>query len=603
MKSFILKNLSLLERSEKIEFVQIFCLMILVSLIEVVGILSIMPFMAVLSDPGIISTNKYLNYFYEYFNFKDHAEYLFSLGLTILVIIIFGNCTKALMTWRSLRFCYMQNFRLSKRLFELYLKKPYFYFLQTNSADISSNILTEVSHYVNGILMMVLRLFSSILTTIFIVAMLMVLNPTVVVGTVIIMAAAYYLVYILVKDRLETVGEQRYSHSMRRYKLINEALHGIKQVKLHGKEGGYVNAYATAAVHYSRALTLQGVVSQMPRFFMETVAFGLVIGLAVYLLAVNNSVASLLPFMAVYVFAGYRLIPALQQIFASTTSIRFHRSTLESYYQILKENEHITTKENICHKDVEALPLRKTLKLENASFCYEGAPDNLVDNLNLEIQNGATIGFVGATGSGKTTIIDMLIGLLPLKTGSLTIDGMKIDYTNLPCWQKTIGYVSQSIYLIDANVIENIAFGIPAEEIDLNRVKEVAVQAQIDQFIKSELPDQYETMLGENGIRLSGGQKQRIGLARSLYTNPSVLILDEATSALDGETERKVLNSIQKLSPNKTIIMIAHRLNTLRDCDCIYIIDKGDITGIGSYDELIKNNESFKILAGNHHAY
>jgi ABC-type multidrug transport system fused ATPase/permease subunit len=309
----------------------------------------------------------------------------------------------------------------------------------------------------------------------------------------------------------------------------------------------------------------------------------------------NNDFQQIIPTMGLYLLASYRLVPALQQIYQDMTMIKSTRPVLDAIYKDLVDCQTESHRTNTPRSAI--LQLKEYIEFCNVSFQYPKAKEPVIRDFNLTIRLNTTIGFVGTTGSGKTTTVDILLGLLNPLQGVLRVDGVEINKNNLPMWQANIGYVSQHIYLSDDTVARNIAFGVPDNEIDHQTIKQVARLANIHDFIANELPSGYETEVGERGVRLSGGQRQRIGIARALYYNPSVLVLDEATSALDGITEDTVLDAIHNLAHKKTIIIIAHRLSTVKECDMVYMMEQGRIVAQGTYQELIGTNQQFRDMA------
>jgi ABC-type multidrug transport system fused ATPase/permease subunit len=314
------------------------------------------------------------------------------------------------------------------------------------------------------------------------------------------------------------------------------------------------------------------------------------------MLGTGDQVEDFLPLITVYAFGGYRLLPALQKVFSAITKIRYNLPIVEilhhDYYSLPETGEKPESQ-----RRPEALSFTRTIELENIRFRYPNTEEDVIKNQSLSIRANTSVGFVGPTGCGKTTTIDIILGLLEAQSGSLRVDSREITAKNRSNWQANLGYVPQSIFLVDDSIRKNIAFGIAENEIDEESVIKAAQVANLHDFIMNDLDRGYETMVGERGVRLSGGQKQRIGIARAVYHDPSVLILDEATSALDGLTENAIMDAIHNLSHKKTILMIAHRLTTVRECDEIFIMEKGVIVDRGTYDELIQRNESFRKMA------
>jgi len=315
-----------------------------------------------------------------------------------------------------------------------------------------------------------------------------------------------------------------------------------------------------------------------------------------YMVIITKDYQQIVPLVGLYALAAYRLMPALQQIFQDLTSVRFSRCALDVIYNDFTQCAY-KQRESISPQTQQSLPFSKSIEFRKMTFQYSKAPKPIIEDFDLLINANTTIGLVGATGAGKTTIIDILLGLLTPRKGGIFVDGVKVTEENIRSWQKNLGYVPQHIYLCDDTVKRNIAFGVPDNEIDGQAVRGAAILANIHDFVEKELPQQYETLVGERGIRLSGGQRQRIGIARTLYHNPSVIVFDEATSALDGITEDTILEAIHHLAHKKTIVIIAHRLGTVKECDIIYLLEQGRIVDQGTYDQLLANNQQFRKMA------
>jgi ATP-binding cassette subfamily C protein len=362
----------------------------------------------------------------------------------------------------------------------------------------------------------------------------------------------------------------------------------------------FFQQYASSSGTFARLNVFASVIGQLPYYIMEAVVFGGLLLFVVISLHGGENVATIIPLVSLYAFAGKRMMPALQIIYFSVTQIYYSQAILDKVYQDMIEGnllgEPILFSSKPTSEEEVAITFQRELSLKDISFAYADNGKNVIDSLSLDIPKGSVIGFVGATGSGKTTLVDILLGLLIPQSGSILVDDIPLNRSNLHAWQRNIGYVPQEIYLSDDTLRKNIAFGVPDKDIDDNRVSRAARMAALDAFVNS-LPQRYHTIIGERGVRLSGGQRQRIGLARALYRNPEVLVLDEATSALDGHTEERVLEAIRRASESRTVIMIAHRLNTLKDCDTIYMMEEGRFTASGTYDDLLRENRKFMDMA------
>lgn len=384
----------------------------------------------------------------------------------------------------------------------------------------------------------------------------------------------------------------------RRFKIASEAFGGIKAVKLMGSEDTFVQRYSAYSFQYAKHNATAEVLSALPLYALETVAFGGIILIVLYLLATRGDLAQVLPLAGLFTFAGYRMMPAMQQIYSGAIQLRFNLAVLDTLHEALQVG--VATTERRDSRDIEPLPFKDKLELHAITFRYPRTAEPVIRDLSLTIKAGSSVAFAGKTGSGKTTISDIILGLLPVDGGSMRVDGVEIGSENLRRWQRNLGYVPQDIYLQDDTIAANIAFGMADKEVDMAAVERAARIANIHDFIVGELPQGYESMIGERGVRLSGGERQRVGIARALYHDPAVLVLDEATSALDGATERMVFAAIENIARVKTLIIIAHRLTTVRKCDVVYVIDDGRIIARGTYGELMESNAKFREMARAH---
>ncbi len=600
MKSTFKKILKLLTRRERKRLYILFGAMTVSALIEVAGIASIVPFISLITNPALIDDNRFLNWFYTTLNFQSPDRFLIFSGILVLVLLIVSNMVVLLTMWGTARFINMRDFTISRRLLSRYLHQPYVFFLNKNTSELGKNILTEVEHFTVGVMMPLLRLLSRGIVVLFIFVVLMIAEPFLTLGVMAILGGAYIFIYKIVKKKLHNIGKKNFESNAQRFKSVNEAFGSIKQLKLLRCEDFFIESYSKPSHERARNNSTYQIVSEIPRYVMEIVAIGGMVSVVVYLLASGIEIQGALPTIGLFAFAAYRIMPALQSIFMSVAAMRYYVPTLEALHDDMYSFEHKSYSTTNFKKKFSSIDIKKELKLEKITFHYPGARTPVINNLNIKIDTNTSIAFVGKTGAGKTTIADIILGLLRPDSGRLLIDGVEITDANLPGWQMNLGYIPQDIYLQDDTVARNIAFGIPAEKIDIDIVKDAAQIANIHNFVMEELPNKYQTMVGERGIRLSGGQRQRIGIARAIYHNPEVLVLDEATSALDGLTEKEVFEAIDNISRTKTLIIIAHRLTTVKGCDVIYVLKEGKIVGQGKYKELMESNEEFQSIAQAH---
>ena len=592
MGKLIMKIWNLLTGYEKRRATLLLILILVMALLDTLGVASILPFIAVLSNPDLINTNVYLNSLFKasnIFGVTNIQEFLFTLGIFVFLFLVFSLAFKALTIYAQERFVKMREYSLGLRLVEGYLKQPYSWFLSRHSADLGKNILSEVGEVTVKAISPLINLIANFLISFLILSLLIIANPLLALIVGCTLGLSYGLIYFLLRHYLNEIGKNRFNSNHLRYTKINEAFSAAKEVKILGLEDNYINLFSNPAKAYAESNTTLSIIEKLPRYALEAIAFGGIILVILYLMSLTGEFNKTLPIVSLYAFAGYRLMPALQQMYQSLSVIRFSGPIVNSLNNDLNNIKTYNSK-----KDDGILNLNKSIDLKNIEYNYPNSSLSALKGININIPSKSTIGLVGKTGSGKTTTADIILGLLEPQKGSLEVDGEIIKDHNIRLWQKSIGYVPQNIFLSDSSVAENVAFGVEAKNINQDALERACKIANINEFILKELPDQYQTTIGERGVRLSGGQRQRIGIARALYRNPQILVLDEATSSLDNQTEQAVIDAINNLNKNVTIIMIAHRLTTVKKCDKIYLFEKGKIIDVGDFDYLKKNYNFFK---------
>jgi ABC-type multidrug transport system fused ATPase/permease subunit len=492
-------------------------------------------------------------------------------------------------------------YTLARRLLARYMASPYTFFLSRNTAELSNNVISEVHRVVSGVVSPLTDIVSSALVTATILTLLVVVDPVVALAIIGVLGGSYSAVYVAARRTLSTISRQQVEANRQKHRAAIEALSGIKDLKVLGRELTFLHRFVLHAERHGQNNVSAGVIAQLPRFALEIIAFGGILLAVLYFLGQGHGAVEMVPLLALYAFAGYRLLPAMQQLFAAVTNLRFSFASLDAVHADLTEAEQVpTAAEDVLSARAAArpLPFAKLLELRDVWCHYDGAAEPSLRGLDLRIAANSSVGLVGPTGCGKTTTVDVILGLLAPSRGQLLVDGVPLAESTLAAWHKSLGYVPQSIYISDDTITRNIALGIPDDQLDMESVRRAARTANLAEFVESDLPNGYETRIGERGIRLSGGQRQRIGIARALYHDPPILILDEATSALDGITEEAVMDAVRNLSRQKTIILIAHRLTTVKDCDVIYQLEKGAIVARGTFDELMRDSRWFRQAAG-----
>ncbi|XWN31279.1 MAG: ABC transporter ATP-binding protein [Devosia sp.] len=555
---------------------------------------SVMPFLSVLADPERIRAVPALSWAYDAGGFTSDYAFLAALGAGSLVIIIIASAIQILRTWAVSRFAMMRMHTISYRLLTAYLRQPYAFFLNRHSGEMGTQILAESQQVVNLFFRPATEVVAAVLTVIAVVGLLLWVNTTVALSAFVVLGGLFGGAFLLARRTITHQGQVRATANKMRYRLAGEALGGIKDIKLLGREAAYIDQYRVPSERMARSVVIAHVLGAVPRYVVQAVGFGGIVILCLVLLdpeelASGAALGEILPLLGVFAFAGQRLLPELSRIYNGLTQLTYGKAAVETVHRDL-----VGAAGGVLPRTVPLpLGLRRELVLQDVSYRYPNAERAGLAGLSLAIRAGEKVGVVGSTGAGKTTFADVILGLLAPSDGQLVADGTTITDANLRAWQQTVGYVPQNIFLTDSSVAANIALGISEGDIDRERVRYAARIAQIDGFVTNTLAKGYDTLVGERGVRLSGGQRQRIGIARALYHDADLIVFDEATSALDNLTEAEVMAAIDGLPGDKTVVMIAHRLSTVRQCDRILLLEAGRVAGIGSWHELEAKNTSF----------
>lgn len=553
---------------DKRKVIYVFILVMGMAFIESAGVISIMPFLAVLSNPNVVESNSYLKQLYDFTGAANKQNFILYLGFLSLFVVICSTIFKIVTQYAVNRFASLQRHYFSTRLLKTYLQQNYEFFIQRNSATLVKNILSEVDQLIWTMILPALSLMSYGVVLLSMVGILLLYDPFMAIATAFVLGLFYASIYMLVRKKLTQIGQEFTQANKERYQTCQEALAGIKDVMINNAEHGYIKQFEESSRVFARHIATRETLGQVPLNVIETVGYGCLIGLAMLLVVSGKAVSHILPVLGLYGFAAYRMLPAAQNMYRAISQIKFSEQVLS----VLKP-EFALEKDELKHIEKDStqyLQFEHSIRLENISFAYPNRIESpILNNFSLEVKKNASLGIVGKSGSGKSTLMDIMLGLLFPQQGKVYIDDVELTADNITQWRDLVGYVPQNIYLADKSIAENIAFGVAKIDIDLKRVEFVARQAQIDDFIQSQLPLGYNTLVGERGVMLSGGQRQRIGIARALYKNPQVLFMDEATSALDTETEQAVNEAIQNLNGKMTMVIIAHRESAVAQCNQI----------------------------------
>ncbi|KUG23938.1 phospholipid-lipopolysaccharide abc transporter [hydrocarbon metagenome] len=504
------------------------------------------------------------------------------------------NVFFSVLVYLKTRIIYNEQVRLGNRLFNAYMKANYTFFLNRNSAELLRNVNNETRLVISDVIMPLMQIIMDGLVLLMIVILLLKVEPVISLLTFIVLGIVSFLFIRFTNKKNKSYGKEAQQHRRRMNKTVLEGISSIKDVKVMGRENSFLERYKLSAARTAISLRYKQALNQLPKPFMETVAVTGMLLIALMFVASGRNVASLIPVLTLFGAATIRLLPIFKTVVSAYTDIRYNIYAIDPVYDDLRLlerniNKHPGKEEKI---NIDPYPFFSRIVFKNVSYRYPQGSAEAIDDVNLEIPKGSVMGLVGHSGAGKTTIVDILLGLFEPQQGKVLVDDQDI-FSDVRRWQMNVGYIPQLIHLSDDTIRRNIAFGLPDDEIDDVKIKQAMLAAQLESLIQ-ELPEGLDTIVGERGIRLSGGQRQRIGIARALYNNPQVLIMDEATSALDNITEKSVIDAIERLRGDRTIIMIAHRLTTVQNCDIVYLMSQGKILDYGNYDHLLKSSSEFR---------
>ncbi len=556
--------------------------MVIASLGEVISIGAVLPFLGVLVDPQKVFDSELASPIIKFLNINNADDFLFPLTLVFVIAAIISGMMRILLLWAQTRFGHAIGADLSFKIYRNTLYQNYSVHLSRNSSEIIAGITEKANGVVGQIILPLLVLSSSLLLMIAIMVTLLSIDPIVALSAFICFGMIYSIIILATKRRLYINGKRISSLLSKRLKALHEGLGGIRDVILDGSQSTYASIYRSADIPLRHAQASNQVIAGSPRFGIEALGMVLIAVLAYSLVKSGGGIGNAIPVLGALAIGAQRMLPVLQQGYSSWSNIKGSEVVLNDALELLEQplqNNEIETG--------DIISFNKYIEFKNLYFRYSPDGPWVLRDLDLKIKKGSKIGFIGATGSGKTTLLDIIMGLLEGSSGKFLIDDTIINNNNRCSWRANIAHVPQSIYLSDSTIAENIAFGIPLEKINIKRVKIAAKMAQISETIEG-WSSQYDMTVGERGVRLSGGQRQRIGIARAIYKKANVIVFDEATSALDNMTERAVMDSIDKISRDITILIIAHRLTSLSGCDIIMQLQNGRIIKKGSYHEMVK---------------
>lgn len=579
IKIFKKMNL-LLDAKQKRKMILIVFLMLIGGVLESLSISVVIPVVSVLIDPLAIEKNALFSAIYKILGLKSVTQFAIIMMLALIGAFVLKNLFLFLQNVVQLKFVYNNQFATSRRMMISFMKRPYEYYLNADTAVIQRSITADVNN-MYGLILNVLQLISEGVVFLCLVAVLLVVDAQMIMVVSILLVSVLVLIKVVLKPILIDAGQQNQDYYSSLFKWIEQSVMGIKEIKIANKEQYFINEYAKCGYGYVHAVQNYNLFNSTPRLLIETVCIA---GLVIYILIImlqGATVTEMLPQLTTFGLAAMRLIPSANRINNHLNNISY----FEPFFMGVSDNlQNDINDVNVVYDEeaykqkrrVEKLEVKQSIVLEDITYKYPNSEQLIFEHADMKIPIGSAVGIVGSSGSGKTTVVDILLGLLELQTGTIYADGVDVK-EHYEEWLKNIGYIPQTIFMLDSTIRKNVAFGIPDEEIDDEKVWAALREAQLDEFVKS-LPEGLDTGIGERGIRLSGGQRQRIGIARALFEDPEVLVLDEATSALDNDTEAAIMESINRLHGKKTLIIIAHRLQTIEKCDIVYRVENGKVS-------------------------
>jgi ABC-type multidrug transport system fused ATPase/permease subunit len=572
------------------QFALLLVLMILASFAEILSIGAVLPFLAILTDPGRVFVHPSAQVLVHALAITEPKQLLLPLTIAFGVAALIAGAMRLMLLWASTRLTYAAGADLSTKIYRGTLYQPYAVHVARNSSEIIDGISTKTNNAIY-LITVTLNLISSMVMLTAILAALLSVNPAIALAAFGGFGLIYIVIIALTRKRLLLNSQTVARESSQVIKSLQEGLGGIRDVLIDGSQAAYCQIYRKADQPLRRAQGNNAFINYGPRYAMEALGMVLIAALAYALAQQVDGIAKAIPVLGALALGAQRLLPVLQQAYGAWASIQGGQASLQDTLDLLDQ----PLPDYVDHPDVNPLPFQQQIAFKQVSFRYSAQSPWILKNINFRIPRGGRIGFIGTTGSGKSTLLDIVMGLLQPTEGMLEIDNRAVESSNCRAWQAHIAHVPQAIYLADSTIEENIAFGVPKDQIDHKRVRQAAQQAQIADSIES-WSKQYQTFVGERGVRLSGGQRQRIGIARALYKQADVIIFDEATSALDNETEQAVMQSIEGLSKDLTLLIIAHRLTTLKNCTQIVELGEGGIQRAGTYKEIVSSATQHETL-------
>jgi len=593
----IIQVLLLFNKRDKVKLFGVFLLMLSGGLLEMLGVGLIFPFMSLITKPELIEENMIVNYLYKTLSISSHANLVILMGILLIMVIILKNIYALISIYIQQIFLISKRIDFTNRMFLGYMQKPYEFHLNSNSAMLLRD-LNSVDHVFQSMLIPFFGLLMEIIVILFLLSLLFYSDIYITLGAIIFIGIPALGIHFYLSPKIQKIGREVFDYIGITSKILLESLGGVKEIKILGRESFFSKGLVDNSIILNRYRLDQFVFSQAPNLIIEVIIISSIVIVVIITLLQGKVIIDMLPILTLFAATAIRLRVSVSKMISGFQQIDFSKvlgDTIILQLKQFKDQKEERDLEMLTDKLKYKTGFKSNLTLNNISFYYKGAKKDAVKNISLSIMKGQSVAFVGSTGAGKSTLVDIILGLLIPQQGQILIDDCKLEKCRSQ-WLRNIGYVPQSIYLTDDNLRNNIAFGIPEGLIDDDAVQKAISSAQLESFV-NHLPKGLDTIVGERGARVSGGEKQRVAIARALYHDPDVLIFDEATSSLDSETESEIVDAIERLAGKRTIITIAHRLSTIKNHDCIYYLKEGRIKNFGKYDDLIAMNSTFRSMA------
>ncbi len=589
MRNLLSKINYIFDKKQKLQSVLLCIGLFVGALLELVGVSFITQLVTLISNPKKIHSNEIMQYCYDFFNMTSDRQFFLFVVIALIFVYLIKNLYLLWINYVQYTFVFNNQLRLSGRLIDCYLKKPYTYHLDNNSAEMVRNVMLDSERFFQMLLSIFLTL-SEILVSALLCVFLLIVDPVITISVVAILAVFTGLYLILFKGKAKKYGKTNQIYDGKMHQSINQALGAVKDIKILHREKYFADSFLAYGKKKMTAVRNNNVLGQFPKYLIETVCIGTVLLVLVFKIYKGEDLNTMIPQLAAFAIAAFKLLPSVSKINNYANLIVFLKPSVDLIYRDIKDTEDMVNYEiadesgNIIEINDDGSQNKDTcyvadkISINNIVYRYPHTDRDVLNGISFEIPLGKSIGFIGESGSGKSTLADVILGILTPTSGTVMYGNMDVHKHPLK-WSKKLAYIPQSIFLCDDTIRNNVAFGIDEDKIDDEKVWKALREAQLEQFVKSQ-PDGLDSMVGERGVRISGGQRQRIGIARALYDNPEILVLDEATSALDTGTESAVMEAIEKLSGTMTLIIIAHRLTTIKNCDYVYKVENGNIYSV-----------------------